>query len=227
TTACTMKSMNQDFYTTLPRLLAFLTSILILKVTANIVLEYRHYAPPDFEADFLQGRESYFWGVYAGAFYVHLLSGPVALVLSLALVSERLRRRAPQWHRRLGKVQVANILLLVAPSGLWMARYAMTGRVAGLGLASLAVATGICAFCGWRAALRRDFYWHERWMRRTFVLLCSAVVLRIIGGLATVAQFDAPWLYPASAWISWLLPLAIFEVWSRIIAPRNALVAAR
>jgi hypothetical protein len=48
-------------------------------------------------------------------------------------------------------------------------------------------------------------------MSRTFVLLCSAVVIRMIGGLATIAQFDAAWLYPVSTWASWLVPLAIFE----------------
>ena len=48
-------------------------------------------------------------------------------------------------------------------------------------------------------------------MLRTFILLCSAIVIRMIGGLATVAQFDALWLYPLSAWVSWLVPLAIFE----------------
>jgi hypothetical protein len=49
-------------------------------------------------------------------------------------------------------------------------------------------------------------------MERAFVLLCSAVVIRLIGGLATIAQFHALWLYPLSAWASWLAPLAAFEL---------------
>jgi hypothetical protein len=48
-------------------------------------------------------------------------------------------------------------------------------------------------------------------MWRTFVLLCSAVVLRMLGGLATVAHLDAAWLYPASIWASWLVPLLALE----------------
>jgi hypothetical protein len=48
-------------------------------------------------------------------------------------------------------------------------------------------------------------------MWRTFILLCSAVVIRMIGGLATVAHFEAQWLYPLSTWVSWLAPLLVFE----------------
>jgi hypothetical protein len=29
--------------------------------------------------------------------------------------------------------------------------------------------------------------------------------------LATIAQFDATWLYPASTWGSWLVPFMVFE----------------
>jgi uncharacterized membrane protein len=193
------------------RVLAVLAAILIVKTTASVLLQYRRYLPPDFAADFLRGREAYFWGAYGWAFYAHLVSGPASLLLGCVLMSERFRQAAPAWHRRLGRVQVACILLLVTPSGLWMARYAQTGAVAAVGLGLLAVLTAACVMLGWRAAVARCFSEHRRWMTRVFVLLCSAVVIRLIGGLATVAQFDAPWVYPASVWTSWLVPLAVYE----------------
>ena len=58
-------------------------------------------------------------------------------------------------------------------------------------------------------------------MTRLFVLLCSAVVLRLIAGLATLVEFDADWLYPASAWASWLVPLAACMAWQRATAVRS------
>jgi hypothetical protein len=117
------------------------------------------------------------------------------------------------------------VLLLVAPSGLWMARYAATGAVAGAGLGSLAVATAVCVVLGWRAAVRRRFDIHQRWMWRTLLLLCSAVVIRMLGGLATVAQFDAVWFYPLSTWVSWLAPLLIFEFIQSLDRPREHVAA--
>lgn len=194
-------------------------ALLICKVIVSVVIGYRDYFPPNFRADFLLGRGAYFWGPYSWAFYVHLVSGPATLLLGTMLISERFRRLAPRWHRRLGRAQVTGILLLLAPSGLWMARYAATGAVAGAGLAALAIATSASAVMGWRAAVRRRFDVHRRWMWRTYLLLCSAVVIRLIGGLATVCQFDALWLYPLAAWGSWLVPLLVFEAWRLIEQP--------
>jgi hypothetical protein len=196
---------------TLPRVLAMLAAALIAKVTLDVLIGYRNYFPPNFDADFLLGRQSYFFGPYRWAFYVHLASGPASLLLGTVLVSERFRNFAPRWHRRLGRIQAANVLLLLVPSGLWMAFYAATGAIAGMGLAALSIATAVCIALGWRAAMQRRFADHRLWMSRTFVLLCSAVVIRMIGGLATVTQFDALWLYPLSCWASWLVPLAAFE----------------
>lgn len=203
----------------LNRVLVGVAVVLILKVTLSVVIGYRHYLPPDFNSDFLLGRESYFYGPYSWAFYAHLVSGPMSLVAGTILVSDRFRRLAPRWHRRLGKLQVGNVLLLVAPSGLWMAWYAATGAMAGAGLASLAVATAMCAAAGWRAAVARRFDDHRRWMWRTYILLCSAVVIRLIGGTATVMHVEAEWVYPVSAWVSWLGPLVVFETRRFVDAP--------
>lgn len=193
------------------RVLPLLAGVLVLKVTASVVSNYQSYLPPNFASDFLRGREPYFWGVYRWAFYTHILSGPVSLVLGLFLVGEWSRTRFPQWHRFLGRVQVACVLLLVTPSGLWMARYAAAGPVAAVGLATLAIATAACASLGAGAAVARRFADHRRWMWRCYLLLCSAVVLRLIGGLATVTGVTAPWVDPLANWASWLVPLAAFE----------------
>lgn len=194
------------------RLFALLLIVLIGKVTLGVVIGYRDYLPPNFQSVFLLGREPYFWDGYHVAFYTHLASGPAALLLGMVLISDRFRRTFPRWHRRLGRVQAVNVLLLVVPSGWWMAWYAVTGNVAGAGLATLAIVTAVCMVLGWRAAVAYRFGAHRRWMTRTFLLLCSAVVIRIIGGAATVAGSDALWLYPLSCWLSWLVPLGVYEL---------------
>jgi hypothetical protein len=130
----------------------------------------------------------------------------------MILVNEQFRRRFTRWHRNLGRTQIANVLLLVSPSGLWMAYYAQTGAVAGLGFGTLAVATGLCATLGWRSAVNKRFTQHRRWMWRCFLLLCSAIVLRLIGGVATLAEVEAAWPYQLAAWTSWIVPLTVFEL---------------
>jgi hypothetical protein len=205
----------------LARVLAMLAVLLVCKVTVSIVIGYRHYLPPSFESEFLLGRESYFWGPYAGAFYVHLVSGPITLVLGTLLVSGPFRRAAPVWHQRLGRLQGLCVLLFLTPSGLWMAWYAATGTLAAAGLGSLAIATAACVVLGWKADIERRFDDHRIWMGRTYMLLISAVVIRMIGGLATVAGLDALWLYPLSTWASWLVPLAVYEALPRLALPTS------
>src|SRR5437660_10360674 len=121
----------------LSRILTAAAVILVFKVALSVVIDYRYYIPPDFDADFLLGRESYFWGPYHWAFYTHLVAGPTSLLLGTILISDRFRAGAPKWHRRLGRFQVACILLLLVPSGLAMAPYASTGAVAAAGLGLL------------------------------------------------------------------------------------------
>jgi hypothetical protein len=197
------------------RALIPLVGLLILKVTLSVVLAYRDYFPADFESDFLFGRESYFWGAYAWAFYAHILAGPITLVLGLVLLSGRFRARLPQWHRRLGRVQGVLVLGLLVPSGLWMAWYVQAEgaarAVAATGLAALSVATGTCVAVGWHAAVQRRFAVHRVWMVRCYLLLCSAVVLRAIGGLSLVTDVDGDWRYAATAWGSWVVPLGVLE----------------
>ena len=202
----------------LQQMLGLVTIVLILRVTVGIVLRYRDYLPPDFGSDFLRGREVYFFGSYRWAFYAHLASGPLGLLLGPVLLSERFRMRFTHWHRRLGKVHVANVLLVVAPSGAWMALYAETGAVAGAAFGLLALATAVTVCCGWRCAVCRQFARHRRWMWRCYVLLCAAVALRLISGMFVVAGIQGDWTYPLAAWLSLLLPVGILEL---ISGPRR------
>ena len=78
--------------------------------------------------------------------------------------------------------------------------------------AVLAILTGTTVALGWRAAVKRQFAVHRRWMWRCFLLLCSTVVLRLTAGLVTVTGIQATWIDPLSAWASWLVPLAVSEL---------------
>ncbi len=214
-----MGGPRPDRSKTLGRLLAAIAGVLIVKVTLGVIGNYASYFPPDFRVDFLRGRESYFFGGYRWAFYAHLASGPVALLLGLVLVGEPLRRRWPAIHRVLGRVQVLLVVLVVAPSGLAMAFHPAAGPVAGIGLGTLAILTAATALVGARMAMRRRFAAHRRWMWRCFLLLCSAVVLRLIVGLATTIGHPPDWFDPLATWLSWLVPLAVFEVLERLARP--------
>jgi uncharacterized membrane protein len=208
-------------YRILTTILRWLAVVLILRVLATILANYPDYFPPNFDALFLEGREATFTGAYRPAFYVHIFSGPVVLLGGLILLSENVRRRHPGLHRVLGRVQVVVLLLFVLPSSVVMSRHAFGGPAAGLSFLLLSVATASCAIAGVVHARRRHFAQHRRWMLRCYVLICSAVALRLISGAAGLVGVPSPeGAYVVAAWSSWLFPLAAYEIAERLPAQR-------
>lgn len=202
-------------------LLTLLAVALIWKIVVAVFMNYWDYMPPNFESAFLRGRDRYFWHGYHWPFYVHILSGPWSLILGMLLISDRFRSRFPVWHRYLGRVQVLLVLLLLLPSGLWMAFYAEAGPIATASFVTLSTLTGFCIAMGWRDAVKRRFAAHRVWMQRTFLLLCSAVVIRITGGIGTFLQSDFEYFNHVSAWTCWVLPLLIFETYRMMSKTRR------
>jgi hypothetical protein len=208
----------------LTTVLRWLAVLLILRVLAAILANYPDYFPPNFDSLFLQGREATFTGAYRPAFYIHIFSGPVVLVNGLILISAYVRRHHAGLHRFLGRVQVVVLLLFVLPSSVVMSRHAFGGWPAGLSFFLLAAATASCAIVGVVHARRRRYDQHGRWMLRCYVLIGSAVVLRLISGTAgLVGVPSAETAYVVAAWSSWLLPLAACEIVERRAKHRPAI----
>jgi hypothetical protein len=201
----------------------WLAVALIVRVLAAILANYPDYFPPNFDSLFLQGREKTFTGAYRLAFYVHIFSGPVVLFNGVILMSEYVRRHHGGLHRILGRVQVVVLLLFLLPSSVVMSRHAFGGWPAGLSFLVLSAATGICAIIGIVNARRRRYDRHRQWMLRCYVLICSAVVLRLISGAAALIGVpSAEGAYIVATWSSWLLPLAAYEIVMRLPASRTA-----
>jgi uncharacterized membrane protein len=209
--------------TILTTILRWLAVVLILRVLVTILANYPDYFPPNFDSLFLQGREARFSGAYRVAFYVHIFSAPLVLFNGLILLSEYVRRRHRGWHRWLGRVQVAVLLLFVLPSSVVMSRQAFGGWLAGLSFLLLSAATASCAIIGVVQAYRRNYDGHRRWMVRSYVLICSAVALRLISGTAGLVGVPSPErAYILAAWSSWLLPLAAYEIVERMRGMRKS-----
>lgn len=209
-------------YRILTAALRWLAVALILRVLVAILTNYPDYFPPNFDSHFLQGREATFTSLYKPVFYVHIFSSPVVLFNGLILLSESVRRRYRALHRVLGWVQVVVLLVFVLPTAAVMSRYAFGGWPAGLSFLFLSVATAGCAVTGVVFARRRRYERHRRWMARCYVLICSAVFLRLISGAASLIGVPSPEsAYIVAAWCSWLLPLSVYELVERLRAQRS------
>lgn len=197
------------------RIAFWLLVVLFFKVLGSIVLEYQNYFPANFDSNFLFGRREFFAGIYRFAFYAHIISGPITLLIAAFLMfsgKQKSLRKWGHWHRRLGKALAYLVLLVMLPSGFVMATRAMTGPIAGAAFFALTIATAfsVC-FASWHASQRR-FAIHQVWATRSFILLCSPMLLRMMTGATIVFDVEGDWTYRFAAWGSWLIPLTVFEV---------------
>src|SRR5581483_6510449 len=107
------------------------------------------------------------------------------------------------------------------PSGVAMSRHAFGGWPAGLSFLLLSAATAGCALAGVVHARRRRYDRHRRWMLRSYVLICSAVALRLISGAAGLVVVTSPEAaYIVAAWSFLFLPQTAYEIAERLPAPR-------
>ena len=200
-----------------PRVTKFCALSFVIAVSILIVLSSIKYFPAQFDYGFLVGRESYFYSWYAVAFYIHVVSAPLAIAIGTLQSITALREYRPTLHRRFGYAYTILVLTFAAPSGLAMAMKANEASAA-IAFAELAVSTFACTWFGYRAATKRDFRKHRQWMTRSYLLMCSAIILRFLA--AIVNTFELYWIsYSTLAWLSWLPSLIIYEAMRTTLNP--------
>lgn len=208
------RSIRQSVHTHPVRsVLLAAAAVLAIKTFIGILFEYQWYFPPDYEnSAFLSGRRRTFVGIYRLAFYAHIISGPFTMLLGTFSILTGGVKRFHDWHRWIGQINVALVLLVVVPSGFFMALQAYGGPIAMTGFAVLTAATGFCAVMTMVHARSRKFSTHRVWSIRLYVLLVSPLLLRVIAGTMIVTGLESEWTYRLNAWLSWAIPLVCFEI---------------
>ncbi|TWJ14662.1 putative membrane protein DUF2306 [Stackebrandtia albiflava] len=155
----------------------------------------------------------------------HVVMGTVTMVCCCLQVWPWLRTTRPAVHRLTGRIYV----IVVVPAALLalvssvLQDVPVPGRI---GNATLAVLWLVTTLAGYRAARRRRFAEHRRWMLRSFALCFSIVVNRLWTGVLVAALQpalegyyggDAQALFVdagvAGIWISWVVNLLVVEWW--------------
>jgi hypothetical protein len=203
----------------------FAIALLLTKVFVSILWEYRGYFPADFESAFLSGKRVIFHGGYRVAFYAHIISGPITLLLATFLITTGGRTRLRSWHRWTGRTLLAISMLVMLPSGLVIAQDAYAGPAATLGFTTLTIITGFCLITAARYAALRIFQKHKMWAIRSFILLVSPLILRLGSGVLIRFEWESELAYSLNAWLSWMLPLFLFEL-TAWFKPKRAMAVA-
>ena len=167
-----------------------------------------------------------------------MLGGTAMLVLGALNLYVGSTRRLFRFHRTIGYsylvggaigAAAALLLSLANVHGKFVEPFAFNlTKVSDLGfaLAALSVAWMISAAMALRAAINRRFDAHRDWMIRSYVLVWSFVLCRLIAKVPALAVLGQLGGGAAMAWFSWLIPLAVAEIclhWkagSRLVSTR-------
>jgi hypothetical protein len=139
--------------------------------------------------------------VWMLALRVHVVAAaiclPGCLLLSLGVVI----RRAPRFHRWLGRLTGAVVLLALVPSGLYLAWFAKGGVTSTVGFMLSGAIVAAAMVQGIRAARARRFLDHRRWVLHVLAQLSVAVTSRAMLFAFDAAAVDESLAYLVSLWV--------------------------
>ncbi len=142
---------------------------------------------------------------YRAAFYAHIFSSPLVLASGAVLFSKYVLKNWPKLHRYAGRIYVATLLLVSAPSGFVMGFHANGGLAAQISFFILTPLWWWFTWKGFETARQRQFVQHKNWMLRSYALTLSAVSLRVYQMLlGNFSEMDYESQYVLVSWAAWL-----------------------
>ncbi len=153
------------------------------------------------------------------AFYVHITSSVLAILGGIfQFFPESLRgtkqlRGYPKVHIFIGKIYIASILLLAAPSGLVLAAFANGGLPSKVGFALQCLVWWGMTYAAWQAIMERNWEKHAAMMIRSYAVTLAAMSLRTESYALVYFWGTKPMeTYLTVTWLSWVGNFFIAEL---------------
>lgn len=178
----------------------------------SVFEKYRHVDP---------GTYTMFWS-RRGWLWTHLAGGSMAILLGLVQLLTQWPRAFDRVHRWTGRAYLLSILVAsTGAAGLIATSPApLAIRMA---FAATALAWLTTSLLGLVAIRRRQVQVHRRWMIRAWLVTLAPITFRLLirtPDIMTLAE--PPDVIAALLWLSWMLPLLLFELGRRLLALRSS-----
>jgi len=144
------------------------------------------------------------------AFYVHIITAPIALAIAPFQLSKRFRAQSIRRHRLMGRVYCGAVLL-AGITGVMIGFNAEGGLIAQSGFVLLAVIWLLATFRAVQVIMRGQIALHQKWMIRSIALTFAGVTLRVLLPVQLLAGISIDVAYPVVAWLCWVPNLVVAE----------------
>ena len=155
------------------------------------------------EFDFIQERILLFQNkVYNASFYIHIFAGMFCIGAALIQFSRYILKKKKAIHVWSGRIYVFVVLVLGAPTGLFMSFFAK-GSFWERGLFMfMAVFWFYTTLKGLTTILKKNVLAHKIWMIRSYAMAMTAVTFRVYHIIFYLLDWDHLANYELSLWIS-------------------------
>lgn len=138
------------------------------------------------------------------AFKTHIFFGIIAIFTGPVQFLNNEKSTQGSVHRKIGYVYFVAVLVS-AIFGFLVAPYAMGGIVTHIGFSILAVIWFSTIILAVRAAKRKDFITHKKWMYISYGLTFAAITQRTMLLIPLLLEVEFITIYRASAWLPWMI----------------------
>lgn len=205
---------SSQFSSRLCGLVKIIIFILILLIGSLIVFVTSRYLDPSDLGGYLAYRSEETVNLIRHSVLIHATSSYLVLLLASLLIFFRIEQNSPRVHRTIGKLIVFSTLLFLVPTGFVLSYHALGGISGKMLFGLLTLLSLLFIAQGFYTALKRKVYHHRKWMLRFFIVLSSAIWLRI----NLFICFQVKWIisendYLWCAILSWVPQLVILELY--------------
>ncbi len=150
--------------------------------------------------------------LYSTSFYVHIFAGMFCIGSALLQFSTAIIKKRKAIHVWSGRIYVFVVLLLGAPTGMYMSFFAKgTGAEKGLFM-FMAISWFFFTLKGFTTILQKNVLAHKNWMIRSYAMALTAVTFRVYYLILYLLDVELTRNYEVSLWISVVGNLIIAEL---------------
>jgi uncharacterized membrane protein len=180
--------------------LLFWVPIIFLSVLLahNAMLYFTHGGEYGIMPEKAHARKDLVWLI---CFYLHLPFGVICLLAPILLLTKNLVPTGAKFHRLLGKIYVYTTIVIVCPTGIYLALYAKGGLVTQIGFVVQAILLGFFTWQGLKAVINGNILLHRRMMIRSYATAAVVLTFRLLHLMFFL--FDVPYQdnYALSQWL--------------------------
>ncbi len=141
-------------------------------------------------------------------FYIHLLTGGIALLIGWTQFSSKLRSKSIKAHRVIGKIYLTSVMIS-SLTAIYIGFYATGGIITITGMVLIGCIWFYTTLRGYLLIVKGNLFGHQKMMIYSYAACFGGVTLRFWLPLSSLILGDFVRAYNIAAWMSWVPNLIV------------------